>query len=137
MHQSGFMTCVDSRYPSYAPQGSTIYAVILLCECFSPHQSSLANFELNRRLLHWVCHPSCIIWLADACSRLFIANTLGTGALSAGVSTLFVGLAEEPQALQDKGQLPTPLDRPFLTSLTDPKLWNVIVQTYPHVLNPV
>lgn len=51
----------------------------------------------------------------------FICHTLGYGALSSGVSTIFVGLGEDPQALADR----------------DPVLYQTIARTYPKVTTPV
>ncbi|KAI5476925.1 hypothetical protein MNV49_007026 [Pseudohyphozyma bogoriensis] len=51
----------------------------------------------------------------------FISHTLGYGALSSGVSTIFVGLAEDPDALAER----------------DPQLFQIIAQTYPKVTTRV
>lgn len=51
----------------------------------------------------------------------FIAHTLGYGAISSGVSTIFVGLAEDPAALAER----------------DPALFETIRQTYPKVVTSV
>lgn len=74
--------------PSFAQDGSSIYAVILL-------YAFLIGF--------FTCH------------------CLGGSALGAGVSTIFVALAEEPAALQAK----------------DPRLFAEIQKTYPQVVTPV
>ncbi|KAL8287443.1 hypothetical protein RQP46_003301 [Phenoliferia psychrophenolica] len=50
-----------------------------------------------------------------------ICHTLGYGAISSGASTIFVGLAEDPDALQER----------------DPALFEVIRQTYPRVVTHV
>lgn len=50
-----------------------------------------------------------------------ICHTLGYGALSSGVSTIFVGLAEDPEALQERDQA----------------LFEIIRQTYPKVVTSV
>lgn len=51
----------------------------------------------------------------------FVAHTLGYGAISSGVSTIFVGLAEDPQALAQQ----------------DPELFEHIRVHYPKVVQAV
>lgn len=51
----------------------------------------------------------------------FICHSLGYAGLSSGVSTVFVALAHDPEVLAER----------------DPQLFEVIRQTYPHVVNPV
>ncbi len=50
-----------------------------------------------------------------------IALTLGSGSIGSGVSTLFVGLAEDPHLLAQK----------------DPQLFSAIQAQYPRIVNPV
>lgn len=50
-----------------------------------------------------------------------ICHTLGYGALSSGVSTIFVGLAENPEVLAER----------------DPALFSLIQQAYPQVMTSV
>ncbi|GAA5998454.1 Pns1p [Rhodotorula paludigena] len=51
----------------------------------------------------------------------FICHSLGYGALSSGVSTIFVGLAEDPEVL----------------AIRDPALFSLIQQAYPQVVTSV
>ncbi|KAM0750747.1 DUF580-domain-containing protein [Meredithblackwellia eburnea MCA 4105] len=93
------------------------YAVGALCSAFAFIYLKVANpvfVQNNGNIKAAVMGYAFII-------GFMISHTLGYGALSSGASTVFVGLAEDPDALRER----------------DPQLFEVIRQTYPRVVTAV
>lgn len=95
--------------PTYIENNSSLYAVAILYRYVKSVRFEHA--DARKLTLSWHSFGICFQ----------ITHSLGYVALSSGVSTVFVALAEAPGALAQK----------------DPELFGYIQSTYPQVVTPV